>query len=85
MASIDLDQIELYIKRNSYRAAVKTVIKIMKAVERLKEHPGLGRPGRVDGTKELVISNLPYIIPYRVKDKTIEILRVFHTSRKWNI
>jgi len=35
------------------------------------------------GTRELVVRNLPYIIPYRVRDNTIEILRVLHTSRRW--
>ncbi|PIW88418.1 MAG: type II toxin-antitoxin system mRNA interferase toxin, RelE/StbE family, partial [Nitrospirae bacterium CG_4_8_14_3_um_filter_44_28] len=39
--------------------------------------------GRVEGTRELVISGLPYIIPYRVKNNTIEILRVLHAARKW--
>lgn len=43
----------------------------------------MGRPGRVAATREGVLPNFPYIIPYRVKDQWIEILRVFHTSRKW--
>jgi toxin ParE1/3/4 len=45
--------------------------------------PHMGRPGRVPGTRELVVSDLPYVIPYRVRGHTIQILRVFHTARKW--
>ena len=43
----------------------------------------MGRPGRVLGTRELVIGGLPYIIPYRVRDNYVDILRVLHTSRRW--
>ena len=49
----------------------------------LAEHPGIGRTGRVDGTRELVIPRLPYILPYQTKDRVIRILAVMHTSRKW--
>ena len=49
----------------------------------LAEHPGIGRTGRVEGTRELVIPGLPYILPYQVEDRVIRILAVMHTSRKW--
>jgi len=62
--------------------AVKVVVKIITAVTLLREQQGIGRAGRVPGTKELLVSGLPYIIPYRVKDETVQILRVYHTSRK---
>mgnify|MGYP001817449041 FL=1 len=53
------------------------------AVSQLEDHPKLGRSGRVRGTLELVIPGLPYIVPYRVKGKEVQILSVFHTARKW--
>ncbi|MDP2196877.1 MAG: type II toxin-antitoxin system RelE/ParE family toxin [Rhodocyclaceae bacterium] len=43
----------------------------------------MGRPGRVPGTRELVVTRFPYILPYRVREQAVEILRIFHTSRKW--
>lgn len=55
---------------------------IRTATNQLAEQPGLGRPGRVPGTRELVIQRHPYLIPYRVRANTVEILRVFHTSRR---
>ena len=54
------------------------------AVEtRLVMHPEIGRPGRVPGTRELVVPRTPFIIPYRVKDNAVQILRVYHAARKW--
>jgi len=59
---------------------VLTAIRV--AVDRLGRHPSLGRAGRVDGTRELIISNTPYIV-YRVVENQIRILPVIHTSRQW--
>ena len=79
----DLIEIRNYIRKDSPLAASDVARRIKAAVEMLKEHPAMGSPGRVEGTRELVIPGLPYIIPYRVKESTIEILRVFHGARKW--
>ena len=49
----------------------------------LTKRPAIGRAGRVLGTRELVIGELPYVVPYRVREQDIEILRVLHTSRRW--
>lgn len=49
----------------------------------LADQPGMGRPGRVVGTRELLIPGLPYILPYIEKDGAVIILRVIHTSMKW--
>ncbi len=43
----------------------------------------MGRKGRVRGTHELVINSKPYIVPYRIKKSEIQVLSVYHTSRKW--
>jgi toxin ParE1/3/4 len=72
-----------YIARDNPAAASRIVNLIMTAVEHLSEHPALGRAGRVPGTRELVISGTPYIIPYRIRENTVEVLRVFHAARRW--
>ncbi len=82
-ALLDLDAIEAYVTSDSPAIAIKVVVTIITAVALLKEQPGIGRTGRVPGTKELLVSGLPYLVPYRVKDGTVQILRVYHTSRKW--
>lgn len=73
-----------HISRENPEAARQTVRKIQSAVSQLADYPLMGRLGRVEGTRELVISPTPYIIAYRVRGDTIEILRVLHTSRHWS-
>lgn len=82
-ALLDLDAVEAYIAQDDPRAATEVVLRIVRAVSVLKDQPGSGRAGRVPGTKELVVPHTPYIVPYRVKDDTVQILRVYHASRKW--
>lgn len=72
-----------YIAAHSPANAKAFFIHILASVDQLKEHPHLGRAGRVSGIRELVIIGYPYIIPYRIKGDAVEILRVFHTSRSW--
>jgi toxin ParE1/3/4 len=79
----DLIEIRNYIAGDNPNAARNVAERIKKEVAHLKEHSGLGRPGRVEGTRELIISGFPYIIPYRVRNDVIEILRVLHGARKW--
>ncbi len=55
----------------------------MTVVNRLTTAPSLGRPGRISGTRELVIRGTPYVVPYRIKGPDIEILRVYHGARRW--
>jgi len=82
-ALLDLDEIEAYVAADRSAVAVEVVLKIIRAVSLIGEQPGIGRVGRVPGTKELVVSGLPYIVPYRVKDEVVQVLRVYHPSRKW--
>lgn len=84
LADRDLDEIAAYIGQDNPAAAARVVLELIDQVEALlPKHPGIGRPGRVLGTRELIITRLPYIVPYRVRDRDIEILRVLHTSRRW--
>lgn len=78
-----LASIHDYIAKDSPDAAAHVAAAVVEAALRLQKFPHLGRPGRIEGTRELVIPGLPYIIPYRVLDKEIQIASVIHTSRKW--
>lgn len=78
----NLDELAEYISQENPQAARQVVDAIETQVNLLATQPALGRPGRVLGTRELVISNTHYLVPYRIKNNTVEILRVFHTSRK---
>ena len=78
----NLDAEISYIAQEDKDVALKIYAHIISCIENLEQFPNSGRPGRVFGTREMVIEKYPYIIPYRVKDDVVEILRVFHTSRK---
>ncbi len=80
----DLASLRAYIAEESPEAAQRTVLRIVQIIEDvLPTNPHMGRPGRVPGTRELVVARTPYIVPYRVRDKTLEILRVHHGARRW--
>ena len=64
------------------QAARQVVSRVLDAVAVLALQPGIGRPGRVPGTRELVVSKTRYLVPYRVRGEVVEVLRVFHTSRR---
>lgn len=72
-----------FIAHDSPKSAAECVAHLMQAADMLATHPQMDRPGRVPGTRELVVTRFPYILPYRVRGQNVEILRVFHTARKW--
>jgi addiction module RelE/StbE family toxin len=78
----NLDDEAAYIAAEDTAAARLVVQRVLDAVAQLEAHPGRGRPGRVSGTRELVVAKTRYIVPYRVRGEIVEILRVFHTSRR---
>jgi addiction module RelE/StbE family toxin len=80
----DLRGIHHYIARNNLDAARRVVATIRDQADILREHPAIGRLGRLEGTRELVVSRYPYIIAYREKVADVEILLVVHTSRLWS-
>jgi len=73
-----------YIAGDDPASANRVALHILYCVEQLlSENPKLGAAGRVPGTRELVIPKTPYIVPYRVRGSTIEIVRVYHSARRW--
>lgn len=82
LALRNLDEEATHIAADDAAAATVVVQRVLDAVSMLAEQPGLGRPGRVAGTRELIVARTRYIVPYRVRGETVEILHVFHTSRR---
>ncbi len=83
-AERDLDAIEAFIGQDNAVVAIETVLGILQRVEdTLPPHPSIGCAGRVSGTRELILTRTPYLVAYRMRDKTIEVLRVLHAARRW--
>jgi plasmid stabilization system protein ParE len=79
----NLDDIAAWIARDSPAAAARVVQRIRLASARLEEHPESGRPGRVEGTRELIVPGLPTSCPTGYARDRVEILRVMHAARRW--
>jgi toxin ParE1/3/4 len=75
--------IHAHIALDNPAAARRVVQRIRTSVEKLETFPEAGRVGQVPGTMELVITQLPYIVVYRLSTETVDILRVFHTATDW--
>ena len=72
-----------YIEADHPQAAATVVGRIVESVNRLVDQPHSGRPGRLAGTRELVIPGTPYVIPYRVRAGRLDLIAVFHGKQKW--
>ena len=71
-----------YLAADDPMAARLVVKRVLHAVAQLPAQPGLGCPGRVPGTRKLMVPKTRYLVPYRVRGDVIEMLRVFHISRR---
>jgi toxin ParE1/3/4 len=78
----NLDDEARHIAEDNPIAAALVVERVLTAVSMLAHQPELGRPGRVRGTRELVVLKTRLLVPYRLRGDTVQILRVFHTSRR---
>ncbi|MDP4027763.1 MAG: type II toxin-antitoxin system RelE/ParE family toxin [Gallionella sp.] len=82
-ALADLRAIKSYIAEENPQAADRVIASIHKETIALLNQPNIGRAGRITDTRELVISQYPYIVAYREQSGEVEILAVVHTSRRW--
>jgi toxin ParE1/3/4 len=74
---------DYWARERSEAAADEMLERIFGAVEILPRFPDAGRPGRIAGTRELVISPTPFIAAYRIRRSKVEILSLLHGARKW--
>ena len=79
----DLAAARAYIARDNPPASDEQIERVIAAVADLLRFPQIGRSGRREGTRELVIGRTPYIVPYRLRGDHIEILRVLHGRQRW--
>jgi len=82
-AADDLERIVRYIQQDDPEAAHRVARTIYERAEGLQTLPNRGRPGRVEGTRELALPPLPFIIVYRVLPEAVQIVRVIHGAQRW--
>jgi toxin ParE1/3/4 len=83
LAVADRNAIFEYIEADSPQAAVTVDERISAAVASLEKTPGIGRPGRIEGTRELVIDHTLYIAAYHIAGNFVRVLRVLHGAQLW--
>jgi toxin ParE1/3/4 len=82
-AADDLERISNYLFEETPTHAPELVRAIYKAPNSLLTFPYRGRPGKKEGTRELVLSPLPYIVVYRITGTVVHIVRILHGAQKW--
>ena len=80
-AGFDLECIARRIAEDNLEAAVKAAGAIFQRIENLVNFPQVGRLGREEGTRELVLAPMPYVAVYRINDSAVEILRTWHRAQ----
>jgi toxin ParE1/3/4 len=83
VAKANLMAVAESIAQDNPAAAYSVHDAILRQVGHLADHPRTGRLGRVEGTRELVISGTPYIVAYRVAGQDVTILRLLHGAQQW--
>jgi toxin ParE1/3/4 len=78
-----LIHLRAYIEKDSDQNAALVASRILNAVALLEAHPEIGRPGRIVGTRELIVPQTPFVIPYRVRRAHLELIAVFHGRQEW--
>jgi addiction module RelE/StbE family toxin len=77
----DLESLHAYIAEDSDEAAAAMVGKILAGLESALRFPGMGRKGRLAGTREFVV--LPFVVTYQVKKDVIQVEAIIHGARRW--
>jgi toxin ParE1/3/4 len=83
LALADLAHIREFIGRDNPAAAMRVGERLEAITVHLARHPELGKEGRRAGTRELILPDLPFRIVYRVRGQEVQILRIYHSKRKW--
>lgn len=83
-ADKDLEEACGFIALDNLKAAQNLALRIYKIAEHLKKFPLLGKEGKIEGTRELILSDMPFTIVYRIEDDVIGISRIINHSRNWH-
>ena len=83
IALLSLERARAYIAEDNPAAARRVYDRILSSVRNLADLPNMGRPGRVEDTRELIVPDTPYIVAYTVLDEQVVIIAVQHSAQQW--
>ena len=79
----DMQHLHDYIADDNPTAARRMVARIREAASHLRRSPQMGKRGRVEDTRELVIAGTPSIVVYRLEGEQVQIVAVIHGAQRW--
>ena len=82
-AAADIERISDYLVTHTPERAERLLRELYEAPSALLQFPKRGRPGKKEGTRELVVSPLPYLVVYTVRGDVVYIVRVLHGAQQW--
>jgi len=82
-AADDLERISDYIAKSRPESARRVAQSVVERIGTLETFPHLGRPGRVQGTREIAFPPLPFVAVYEVREEHIIVLRILHGAQRW--
>jgi addiction module RelE/StbE family toxin len=82
-AADDLERICDYIAQSRPDSARRVAQSVVERIGTLKTFPHLGRPGRVQGTREIPFPPLPFVVVYEVREVRVVVLRILHGAQRW--
>ena len=80
-AARDLRDIFDFIEQDNPETARDVARRLMKSIQLLAQNPSVGRPSKTKAIREWSVPDLPYVVPYRVRRDSVDILRIYHTRR----
>ena len=80
-AATDLEHIKDYLKEHYPHLAHSTIRELYETIRNLKSMPYRGRVGSKEGTRELVLTRLPFVVVYRINQETIEVVHLYHSAQ----
>ncbi len=83
LALLDLNEVYAYIHEEKPSATSRMLAQIKKTTQNLARHPEIGRPGRVNDTREIIVTGTPLIIAYRLKANRVELIALIPGARRW--
>jgi toxin ParE1/3/4 len=82
-AANDLDRIADYLLEHAPDRAHDLLDRVYSAPTTLLTFPNRGRPGKRQGTRELVLAPLPYVVVYAVRADVVFVVRILHGAQQW--
>ena len=82
-AANDLLRIADYLLEHAPDRASELIARVYDAPTALLAFPNRGRPGKKEGTRELVLAPLPYVVVYTIRDDVIFVARILHGAQQW--